>query len=221
MITDTGKWILFMLAVLIVAIVVLVGVFLFSGFAPSKPSITISAPASGSQVYEGQNLVVNSVATDNTGITRIELLVDDGIAQVDNAPAPQKSYALQQTWQAIAGQHIIGVRAFNAQGVGSEQAAIFVNVTTASSATPTPLATRAPAPTSIPPTAQPSSCVNQATFVADVTIPQNSTLPANQNRSIKSGASTTPARACGTVSADSRTMSGTLSSVGYITFGKQ
>ncbi len=167
---------------------------------PGKPSVVIASPPSGSTYHEGEDIAVQSTAVDASGITRVELLVDGAIARVDPSPTAQgqPSFSLIQTWQALQGTHVIGVRAYNSAGVASDPAAISVTVlpnvapATATNTpgapvpppppaiTITPLPLGALTPTAIPPTIPPTSCTDNAAFVADVTVPDGTVLAAGQ-----------------------------------------
>jgi len=43
----------------------------------SKPTVVIVAPPSGSEFRDGEEVAVQSVATDAKGIVRVELIVDN------------------------------------------------------------------------------------------------------------------------------------------------
>ncbi len=160
----------------------------------SKPTVIIVAPPSGSQFNEGDSVTVQSTSTDSSGIVKVELLVDGNIVRTDTAPSPQVSFPLVQTWKATNGAHTLSVRAYNAANSASDPAAVSISVSTASSnVTPTLIsvvATTAPtavvpattAPTAAPTalTATPGTCTNNAIFVSDVTIPDNTVLAAGQ-----------------------------------------
>ena len=85
---------------------------------PTIPTIAIASPASGSVFREGEPISVQSTATDSSGITRVELLVDNVIVRVDPAPR-SASFTLSQSWVATQGTHTLTVRAFNANGASN------------------------------------------------------------------------------------------------------
>ena len=162
-----------------------------------KPSIVIASPPSGSTYNEGDTVAVQSTAIDAVAIARVELLVDGSSVRSDNPPSPQSSFTVIQTWKAVAGTHIISVRAFNTAGVPSDPAGVSITVSPAAGApTPAPSATAVPttgAPTvPAPPTAPvvpttapgappaPSACTNNSAFVADVTVPDGTNFSAGQ-----------------------------------------
>ncbi|MBI5303381.1 MAG: hypothetical protein HY868_14695 [Chloroflexi bacterium] len=140
----------------VVTIVLLISATACSVMSPSKPTAIIASPPSGSVFREGEEVAVQASATDARGITRIELVVDGVAIRSENAPG-QASFVTTQTWRAMAGSHVIGVRAYNTSGAVSDLAAISILVSpsvAATSATPTnppprPSATLAPAPTQV------------------------------------------------------------------------
>lgn len=95
----------------------------------AKPTVVISSPPSGSTYNEGDNITIQSTATDSTGVTRVELTVDGAVVRNDTSPALQTNLSLIQNWTATAGSHTLIVRAYNAAGVASDPAAIFIQVT--------------------------------------------------------------------------------------------
>ncbi len=156
-----------------------------------KPTIILSSPPHGSQFREGEDVAFQSVASDDKGVTRVELVIDGIVVRTDSAPGPQgqPTFTLVQTWKATQGTHAISVRAYNASSVPSDPAAISITVSpsVALIATPTTLpvtgATSVPATSEPPPTvaaATVSSCTNNAAFVADVTVPDGTVLAQGQ-----------------------------------------
>ncbi len=172
---------------------------------PSKPSVIIVSPPSGSVFQSNDEIKVQAVATDAAGVTRVELLVDNEIVKVDPSPTAQgqPNFNLVQSWKATQGAHTLVVRAYNAAGVASDPVAISVNVTQAlAPATPT-LVALVPTATPVPNTAtatstvvpggnpplspgQPSAvpqqptCTDNSVYISDVTIQDGTQLSANQ-----------------------------------------
>ncbi len=156
----------------------------------SKPTIIITSPPSGSQYNEGEEIKVQSTTTDSSGVDRVELIVDGIPVRTDPSPSPQVSFTVIQSWKATQGAHVVSVRAYNKSGGVSDVAAISINVaqSVALNATPTslPPLPGSPVPPGTTPTAPAGatpgtgSCVNSATFVADVTIPDGMTIAAGQ-----------------------------------------
>ncbi|MEW5718710.1 MAG: NBR1-Ig-like domain-containing protein, partial [Chloroflexota bacterium] len=159
--------------------------------AASKPNVVIMSPPSGSQYFEGEDIAVQSSATDTVGVVRVELVVDGAVVRVDPSPTAQgqPNFTLIQTWKATTGVHTILVRAYNAAGAVSDPAGVSVNILqrtaqaptlapTVPSAPPPPGVTVVPSPipptvvpSPVPPAPGPSSCTNTAAFVQDVTVP--------------------------------------------------
>jgi Ig-like domain-containing protein/Big-like domain-containing protein len=160
-------------------------------FSPDKPIVVIESPPSGSQFHEGELISVQSASSDRSAVVRVELVVDGNIADVDPSPTAkgQPSFTLVQQWKGTQGQHVLMVRAYNGAGQMSDPVAVSVTVLpasaqssvpppTAASATNTPTATPTTAPP--PPAAPAAGCNNNAGFVADVTIPDGSTINPGQ-----------------------------------------
>jgi len=131
-----------------------------------KPLVVIQSPPSGSQFREGEQVLVRSTVTNSVRVVRVELVVDDQVAHTDSSPATQIVFPLTQTWRATIGSHTIVVRAHTATGEVSDPVAVSVMVLAQPTVTPVP--------TILPPTFTPSptpTCTDNATFVADVTVP--------------------------------------------------
>jgi hypothetical protein len=159
--------------------------------AMGKPSVVIMSPPSGSQYYEGEDIAVQTSATDSVGVVRVELVVDGIVTRVDPSPTAQgqPNFTLIQTWKATTGVHTILVRAYNAAGAVSDPSGVSVNVLQriAQAPTLTPTIPSVPPPSGVtvtpspvpptitpspvPPAPGPSSCTNTAAFVQDVTVP--------------------------------------------------
>jgi len=146
----------------------------------AKPIAIITSPPSGSSFSDGDGVAVQSVSTDASGVVRVELLVDGQIVRTDTASSPQSQFLLIQIWQAVPGTHTIVVRAYDAQNNASNPAAISVLVAATSSTTPVTSAPAAPSATGNA-SPSPTECVNNAAFVADVTVPDGSLFSPNQS----------------------------------------
>lgn len=138
------------------------------GQTSSKPTVIISSPPSGSLYSTGEEVVVQSTATDPSGVTKIALIVDG--AQVREDPSPvsqgQAQFSVLQSWIATSeGQHNLTVRATNSQGATADSG-IIVNVKAQTGLQPTaiiaiatavPLASLVPTLPSLPTAELPSS----------------------------------------------------------------
>jgi hypothetical protein len=149
-----------------------------------SPIIVINAPPNNAQFKEGELVAVQSTSTDQTGIVRVELSVDNYVVRTDPFPKSQTTAILVQTWTASAGTHTLTVRAVNSSDLSSAPASIAISVA--------PLVALAPAPIVVTATPIPAvqvvtltpvaarTCVNNSVFVADVTIPDKTVLAAGQ-----------------------------------------
>lgn len=111
------------------------------GMAGSKPTVTIQSPTAGSVYREGDDVTVQSVSKDDSGIVRVELSVDGASTKIDTPPVPQGqvSFTVVQKWKATAGTHTLSVRAFNSLGTASDPALVTILVSPVSGrSTPLP-----------------------------------------------------------------------------------
>lgn len=168
-------------------------------FPPDKPVVVIQSPPSGSQFHQDEEISVQSSSTDAKGVVRVELLVDGVVVDVDASPTAsgQSSFTLLQSWKATnTGTHTLLVRSYNRSGIASDPTAISVTILqgvalsdlpapTAPSSGPAPTsASNSPSsantPTPTPTSAAAPACVNNATFVADITVPDGTVLSPTQ-----------------------------------------
>ncbi|MBM3127913.1 MAG: hypothetical protein FJ009_04665 [Chloroflexi bacterium] len=127
------------------------------GLGPApKPNVTILAPVSNAQFNEGEEIQVQSVSNDSSGVARVELAVDGATVATDVPPIPkgQTAFTVIQRWKATPGTHTLSVRAFNASGAASEPALVTIIVAPSFAQLPTPIPTQvvqpplgAPSPT--------------------------------------------------------------------------
>lgn len=187
-------------AALIVLASALIGCQVFGG-GVSKPAVVVNSPPSGSEFTVGDDVQVNSTATDTKAITRVDLLVDGVAIRTDPSPVAQgqANFSLVQTWKATGpGNHTLVVRAYNASGAFSDAGlSIVVKELAAESVTETPttfiptivLPPTLPAtitdtpelllPTLTPTgtaTSLPEACSPNSLYIADVTIPDGTTV---------------------------------------------
>lgn len=138
-----------------------------------KPTLIVSAPKDGAQFAQDSDVLVQSKASDEKGIVRVELWTDGFLYRVDVSKEVEglPNVSLTQTWPAKeAGSHTLQVKAINRDGGTAESPVMNITVV-ASSATPTTAPQSAPAPTGAPTKATTSDCQNDAAFVSDVTVP--------------------------------------------------
>ena len=166
--------------------------------APAAPTVVIVAPAHGSTFTAGETVAVQSSAADATGVSRVELVVDNVAVKQDvppSLPAPVQ-FTVIQNWTATEGEHTLMVRATNPAGVVGQNA-VTVNIKPQAAsiapntivATVTPLSTIAQAaPTVAMATTMPVNspaplatvCKFDSKFVADVSIPDDTRLAPGQ-----------------------------------------
>jgi hypothetical protein len=140
------------------------------------PTVFIISPADGSTVVVGQQVLIQSSSTDARGISHVELIVNAipirADPPVDGVPTV---FAIAQPWfPQTPGEKIIQVVAHNVAGQESPPASITLHVVE-EAAEGTPSAT-APPPTSVPDVTAESGCTLNASYVEDVTIPDESVL---------------------------------------------
>ncbi|MGD2048788.1 MAG: Ig-like domain-containing protein, partial [Chloroflexota bacterium] len=95
----------------------------------SPPEVIIEDPLSNATAVVGEQVLIQSTATDEIGISRVELQVDGALVRSDNTPeeTPLTRYSLLQAWEPTAvGEHTIRVTAFRADGTPSEPASIII-----------------------------------------------------------------------------------------------
>lgn len=126
---------------------------------PKKPKVAINSPPSGTRVDIGEELEVQSTATDEKGVNRVELWVDGALVRSDTPPSSegQRSFSVVQRWTPdTPGSHILEVKAYDVDDLASEPAAIMVvAVSRVALPTPTvapPMKTPTEAPTTTPTT---------------------------------------------------------------------
>lgn len=139
------------------------------------PAVVILSPPDGSTVAIGRQVLIQSSTFDEQGIARVELLVNSTVVRVDPpAEGTPTTFTIAQPWlPETPGDAIIQVVAYNAQDQASSPASITLHVVeSAAQATPT----TGPTQTPVSDVTEPSGCTLNASFVADVTIPDNTEL---------------------------------------------
>ncbi len=182
--------------VLFLAFAALIAATFWFAFGRPKalPRVSITSPPAGARLRVGEEVLVLSVARDRKGIIQVELWVNDVLYHSVASSTPQGQALLyaQQPWRpAVVGHYNLRVKAYNAAGLKAESETVVVEVLpapagpgptprTRPTATPTvtqiPMLSTTPTATATPgstPTAL-STCVSDAAFVADVTVPDGS-----------------------------------------------
>ena len=125
-----------------------------------RPQIELISPPSGTRIILGEELGVESRASDERGLNRIELWVDNSIYRVDEVKG-QPSFHVVQRWRADRpGQHELMVQAINMDEQTSQPVVIVVEVLDPALFTLTP--TNTPTPTMSLPTETPTATLTQA-----------------------------------------------------------
>jgi uncharacterized protein YgiM (DUF1202 family) len=125
---------------LLLAILGLGALWYFSRTPPAvsqAPTVTILTPANGAQVTLNAPVIVQASATDNRGVTRMELWADGALVSQQASPSPQGAspLLLNLTWTpASPGNHVLEVRAFNSANQASTPVQVTIN---AAAGTPT------------------------------------------------------------------------------------
>ena len=117
-----------------------------------RPRLELVSPPSGTRVILGEELNVETRATDERGLNCTELWVDDAIYRVDEAKG-QPSFHVVQRWRAdTPGQHELMVQAINMDEQTSLPVRLMVEVLDPAlfTATPTNTPTQTPMPTHTP-----------------------------------------------------------------------
>ena len=111
----------------------------------AKPTIVLQSPQNASQFREGDEIAIQSAATDAGGIMTIDLFVDGVAARTERPQAAPSGnlFTLTQKWKATPGMHTLSVRAYNASGVASDLATVTISVT--------PSGAQVASPTLLPP----------------------------------------------------------------------
>ena len=140
-----------------------------------SPTVVIVSPADGSTVIAGQQVLVQSSASGEKGIARVELLVNSVVVRVDPpAEGTPTTFAIAQPWMPEApGDVVIHVIAYDTDDQASVPTSITLHVVeSAAQVTPAPGPTQTP----VPDVTEESGCTLNASYVADLTIPDDTEL---------------------------------------------
>ncbi len=154
----------------------------------SAPSVTIVQPADQAivEVFTAVDVISNIAAP--AGLAHVDLYVNDVITHLDTPTSgnPVTHTAIQPFTPTTTGLMKVSVTAYDLQGKASSPAIIYLNVIAAESnidndvdsaeeAAPV-ITENAPSGAENPPVAEATGCTNAATFIGDVTIPDNTVL---------------------------------------------
>jgi hypothetical protein len=143
---------------------------------PGGPTITIIFPPDGAAVTVGQQVLIQSASSDEKGIARVDLIINSVVVRADPpVDGTPKVFALAQPWfPAAPGDVAVQVIAYNVENRPSPPASITLHVVEPAVVIE---------PTAVSPTSTPApdvpgegGCMLNASFVADLTIPDGSVL---------------------------------------------
>jgi len=152
----------------------------------SQVTIIITSHENHQTINLNQETYIISYATSPDGIASIEFYINDNLFQTITSDNTPKEFIAEQSWTPTQeGDIILSVVARDINGISSEPFSITLHVVPSISenggtATPTPTLTQTPEGFPQTQTAQ-VGCVNDATFVEDVTIPVNAHLSAGSS----------------------------------------
>jgi hypothetical protein len=141
-------------------------------------TVVINSPASGSTVMVGQEVLIDSTITARAGVERVDLAISGAVVRYDTPPSGNPTtFRVTQPWVPGAeGQVTVAVVGYDVNGE-SQQATVTLQVAASAAGGPTavPGATAVPGPvaTAVPPVTTEAGCGLNASYVADVTVPDN------------------------------------------------
>jgi hypothetical protein len=141
-----------------------------------KPVVDVISPPDGARYAPGEPIVLRVAAVSSNNVARVEVHSGGALVVAQDNPAPAQTYtALLQFVPSQGGAIPLVVTAFDATGASSDPASLTVVVGSGSilAVTPTPTPET---PAGATPAA--GGCNLAATFVTDVTIPDNTTVTA-------------------------------------------
>ena len=185
--SDTALWVGIGLVVILGLIVVASLLVFFVFQSQAGPKVTVQEPLTGSKVQIGQPVTVLALVKDVKGVSRVEFWVNNALEATipSGSPEGQKEFLVQHSWIPDSnGPCTLSLRGFNVAGKVGEPFEVTVDVTGSAptgTATSTSVLEVTPSTPLVIPTSTTAStiasCVNDAAFVADVTVPDNSVFP--------------------------------------------
>ena len=148
----------------------------------SKVGIEITTPGDGQSVVLGQEVRIISLARSTKGIESVELFINGELLSVNSPPSGKPDeFTSDQPWiPTQTGDVVISVVAKDSKGNASEPVSILVQVVqsiseVAETPTPTITATSETVPQT-PTQTEEGACTKSASYIEDITIPDNSVL---------------------------------------------
>ncbi|MFL7794312.1 MAG: NBR1-Ig-like domain-containing protein [Anaerolineae bacterium] len=165
------------------AIVFLVGAVLACGPVTGAKAVTvvINSPVSGASVAVGQEVLIDSTASANAGVARVELSVGGVVERRDVPPSGSPTtFRVSQPWTPTAeGQAMLSVVAYDVNGNSSDVASITLQVVASGAVLPT-VVPGGPTETPPPPVTTEAGCTLGSQYIADVTIPDGTVMSPEQ-----------------------------------------
>jgi hypothetical protein len=153
----------------------------------SRVEVEILSPADGQSVVLGQEVRIVSTAGSTKGIQSVDLFVNGDLLSMDTPPGgTPKEYSSDQPWgPSQEGNVVISIVARDAKDNASEPVSILVVVVQSiSEAAETPSPTITATSEALPQTptqTEEGACTKSASFIEDITIPDNSVLAAGSS----------------------------------------
>jgi Ig-like domain from next to BRCA1 gene/Bacterial Ig domain len=156
---------------------------------PSEPvSVVISSPANNAMVPLGRPAQIVVSAAAQAGVSLVELSVNGTLIAVSNSPSPTSPYQAVMNYTPMnLGPFNLIVRAYDRNNTASAPVGITLQAVAEVSTGPAPgTPTSGPTPSNQPPQATPTTvpgvageggCVMNAQFIADITVPDGTTVP--------------------------------------------
>ncbi|MGD1996399.1 MAG: NBR1-Ig-like domain-containing protein [Anaerolineae bacterium] len=158
------------------ALVVALHVLVVSACGPrggARPSITITSPASGTTVQVGEEVEIVSTASSEAGVERVELSINGQVVRRDTPPSGNPTtFSIVQPWTPmVEGQATVLVVVYDTEGEASDPVSIALRVEAGvAEVTPTP----------VPDVEGEGGCSLNASFVADVTVPDDTEMASGE-----------------------------------------
>jgi hypothetical protein len=144
--------------------------------ASEGPTVNIVFPIDGASVTVGQQVLIQSSASDEQGIARVDLVVNAVVVRSDPpAEGTPTTFALAQPWfPETPGDVVVQVIAYNVSNQPSPAASITLHVVeSAAGVEPTSVSSTS---TPVPDVTGEGGCTLNATYTADLSIPDGSVL---------------------------------------------
>jgi hypothetical protein len=174
------------------AVVFVIGAIMACCPTPEAQTVTIAinSPGSGAKVMVGQEVSIDSTATADAGVDRVELSINGALVGREMPPSGNPTtFRVVQLWTPAAeGLTTISVVAFDVNGVSSDSATIALQVVSSVGDVPTVVLTDGPGTvvppdltdTPLPPVTTDAGCTPDSQYVADVTIPDGTVMSPGQ-----------------------------------------